>query len=235
MTKLSRILSTVILAPLMGFPGVVNLPVLSQNNPSPQESSGGSRFAEVPWNDTFFNNEPPDYNDGGSRGRPLCPIAPLDQTTGVEVWSNRPMFIWQGQLARIELYARNSETLIWSQDLSQDDHHIQYTGEALKPGQNYDLMLFETVSEPLILPTFRVTFKVMDGEKRDEIEQGLKQLDEQLQQQRASEEEIAHARFKYWAERQLWSDALTEPFTVENPSPDLQEFLKETIPDQFCD
>ncbi len=242
--KLSRMLFTVLLTPLMAFGAVLGVasiptvtPVLSQNAPSPpNQSSGGSRFAEVPpWNDTFFSNEPPDSSDGGSRGQRLCLIAPLDQTTGVEVWSDRPTFIWQGQFARVELYAQNSETPIWSQDLSPDDQQIQYTGAALQPGQNYDLMLYESVSEPVPFARFRVTFQVMDGAKRDQVEQGLKQLDAQLKQQGASSEVIAHARFKYWAERQLWSDALIEPFLVENPSPDLQKFLQETIPDEFCD
>ncbi|MEB3278651.1 MAG: hypothetical protein VKK42_06965 [Lyngbya sp.] len=200
-----------------------------RNNPPPFEASGGGR-----WSDSFFNNQPPESGDGGSRGGPLCPLSPIDYATGIEVWSDRPTFIWRGELARIELYPHNNDELLWSEDLTPGTQQVQYTGVPLKPGQTYDLMLFETVSDRLALPSIEVTFTVMNGEKRQQVTQKLEQLNTELQQQNASEEMIAFVRFNYFAENQLWSDALTEAFSVENPTEELQKLREETIPQKFC-
>ena len=209
---------------------------LSQNNQPPRQGSGGSRYANTSWRDSFFNNEPPQSGDGGSRGllEPLCPLTPLDAATGIEVWSDRPAFIWQGQLARIELYPHNRDELIWSRDLDSGDRQAQYTGELLKPGETYDLLLYETVSDNFPLPARQVTFTVMNGEKRQQVSRALEELNSELQQQNASEEMIALVRFNYLAENQLWSDALTEAFSVENPTKELQELREEAIPQRFC-
>ncbi|MCG5059061.1 MAG: hypothetical protein KA714_14025 [Limnoraphis sp. WC205] len=207
---------------------------LSQNNSPPQSGDGGSRYADVTWRDAFFNNEPPESQDGGSRGPALCPLTPVDEGTGTEVLSDRPTLIWQGQLARVELYPHNDEKVIWRQDVSETDQRVQYSGEALKPGQTYDLMMFETVSDTFPLPSVQVTFTVIDGEKRQQVNQALEQLNRELRQQNASEETLALARFNYLAKNKLWSDALTEAFSVQNPSSDLQELLQKTIPQKFC-
>ncbi|KKD35675.1 MAG: hypothetical protein WAN66_00675 [Limnoraphis robusta] len=204
-------------------------PEKPRNNPPPFEDNGGAR-----WREAFFNNEPPESQDGGSRGPALCPLTPVDEGTGTEVLSDRPTLIWQGQLARVELYADNGEQPIWSQDLSQGDQKVQYSGEALKPGQTYYLMMFETVSDTFPLPSVQVTFTVIDGEKRQQVSQDLEQLNRELKQQNVSEEVMALARFNYLAKNKLWSDALTEAFSVQNPSSDLQELLQKTIPQRFC-
>ena len=208
--------------------------LLSQNNLPPQSSDGGSRYADTSWKDSFFNNQPPESGDGGSRGGPLCPLTPLDQATGIEVWNDRPTFVWQGQLVRVELYRHNQDELIWSQDLTEDDRQVQYTGDPLKPGQTYNLMLFETVTDNFPFPAVQVTFTVMNGEKRQQVSQALEQLNRELEQQNASEEMIALVRFNYLAENQLWSDALAEAFSVENPTEELQELREKAIPQKFC-
>ncbi|ERT09026.1 hypothetical protein M595_0950 [Lyngbya aestuarii BL J] len=207
---------------------------LSQNNLPPQSSDGGSRYADTSWRESFFNNQPPQSGDGGSRGGPLCPLTPLDEATGIEVWNDRPTFVWQGQLMRVELYDQNEDESIWSQDLAEDDQQVQYTGDPLKPGQTYNLMLYETVSDNFPFPATQVTFTVMDGEKRQQVSQALEQLNRELKQQNASEEIIALVRFNYLAENQLWSDALAEAFSVENPTKELQELREKAIPQKFC-
>lgn len=208
--------------------------LLSQNNLPPQSSDGGSRYADTSWRDSFFNNQPPESGDGGSRGGPLCPLTPLDKTTGIDVWNDRPMFVWQGQLARVELYRQNEDESIWSQDLDQGDQQVQYTGVPLKPGQTYNLMLYETVSDNFPFPAKQVTFTVMDGEKRQQVSQELEQLNRELEQPTLSDEMIALVRFNYLAEKQLWSDALAEAFSVENPTKELQELRERAIPQKFC-
>ncbi|MEB3278650.1 MAG: hypothetical protein VKK42_06960 [Lyngbya sp.] len=208
--------------------------LLSQNNSPPESSDGGSRYADTSWKDSFFNNQPPESGDGGSRGGPLCPLSPFDRARGIEVWNDRPTLIWRGQLARVELYPHNNDELLWSQDLTPGTQQVQYTGVPLKPGQSYDLMLFETVSDTFPFPSMQVTFTVMEAQKRQQVTQALEELNTELQKNGASQETIARVRFNYLAENQLWSDALTEAFSVENPTDELQELREETIPQNFC-
>ncbi len=203
--------------------------IVSQNNPQPEWRDGSGR-----WRQTFNNNEPPQSRDGGSRGAALCFLTPLDEATGINVFNDRPRFIWRGEFARIELYASNQDQPIWSQDLAQTDEWVQYDGEALKPGQTYDLMMFATVADAFPFPTKQIQFTVIDGEKRQQVSQGLDELNLELQQNGASEEDIAFFRFEYLVENQFWSDALIEAFSVENPSSELQGFLQEMIPEHFC-
>ncbi|WP_413161083.1 hypothetical protein ACL6C3_21485 [Capilliphycus salinus ALCB114379] len=211
---------------------------LSQNNLPPESSDGGSRYADTyadtSWRESFFNNQPPESGDGGSRGGPLCPLTPMDNATGIEVFSDRPTLIWRGNLARVELYPHNNDELLWSQDISEGSRQVQYTGVPLKPGQTYDLMLFETVSDTFPLPAMQVTFTVMEADKRQQVSRVLEELNTELEQNGASEEMIALIRFNYLAENRLWSDALTEAFSVQNPSAELQELREETIPQKFC-
>ncbi|MEL7035364.1 MAG: hypothetical protein AAFO04_07065 [Cyanobacteria bacterium J06592_8] len=199
----------------------------------PVESDGGSRFGRS-WRDSFNDNEPPEWGDGGSRGGPFCALTPFDETTDVVVWSTRPTIIWQGGLARVELYPHNRDELLWSENLNPGEQQVQYTGEPLQPGQSYDIMFYESVDDAFPFPSVQITFKVMAVEPRQQVTQELEELTTQLQSEGASEEIIALARFNYFAEKQLWSDALTEAFSVENPSPELQQLREETIPQKFC-
>ena len=205
-------------------------PKTPRNNPAPFETAGGSR-----WRDAFRNNQPPESGDGGSRGGPLCPLTPLDAATGVQVFSDRPTLAWRGQLVRVELYVHNTDRVIWSQDLGAEAQKVSYTGEPLKPGLTYDLMLYETQPDAFPLPSKMVTFTVVgDGEMRREVAEKLEKLQAELEGQGASPEEIAFGRFNYLVEKRLWSDALAEAFSVENPADELREFRQKTVPEHFC-
>ncbi|NEP42863.1 MAG: hypothetical protein F6K35_28010, partial [Okeania sp. SIO2H7] len=73
------------------------------------------------------------------------------------------------------------------------------------------------------------TFSIMDVEEHETITQGLAKLDQDLNKQGATKEAIAFARFQFFAERNLWSDALSEVFKVKKPSIELQAFRRNIL------
>ncbi len=204
-----------------------------RNNPPPVRGHGGSRSWEETFNETLLNNEPPRSRGGGSRaGGILCAITPMDDETGVKLWNNQPIFVWQGQLVRLELRHHDSEALIWSQDVAKTDNTARYTGEPLQPGERYTLWFYTTDS---YFPDQQVIFQLLNSQEQERVHQELQQLDEMLKRQNATTDAIAQVRFQYFARKQLWSDAISEPFWVQNPSENLNQFKTEILPQKFCD
>jgi len=172
----------------------------------------------------------------GSRGY-ICPISPaLLEETNV-IWSDRPLFFWQGEtVQRLEVrpysldIPYSSQEVLWSQAVTKGERSVIYTGKGLQPGQKYDWELVVVDpssprdSEPRPL---RYTFQVMDASRRDAIAAELTALETQLKTAGATAEEIALARAKYFAQRELWSDALQEIYLVKNPSADLTKTAQE--------
>jgi hypothetical protein len=200
-----------------------------RNNAPPKSRDGGSRSWEQTLNDVLLNNEPPESRNGGSRGG-FCAITPMDMETGVKLWHDQPIFVWRGSIVRLELRNHNGEALIWSETVSKGNNTARYTGEPLLPGETYTLWLYTSQS---FIPDYQVIFQRLNSEQQTEITQDLEQLE--LSLNHPTEEAIAMARFQYFAQKQLWSDAVSEPFLVENPSASLNQFKTETLPKQFCD
>lgn len=177
---------------------------------------------------------------GGSRGSgndlKVCAVTPgslsqpeSDATTTIKVWSDRPLFLWQDSWARIEIQDVRTGKVVWSQTLDPDQRSIVYdeTATPLKRGRSYYWRLFPTEATLGTLP--RITFRVMDSEERDRIAAELATLEGD------TAEKIAEARAEYFAERELWSDALREIYAVENPSEELRERLQSFRETDFCD
>ncbi|MGB3533892.1 MAG: hypothetical protein WBA13_10290 [Microcoleaceae cyanobacterium] len=200
-----------------------------RNNAPPKSRDGGSRSWEQTLNDVLLNNEPPESRDGGSRGS-FCTLAPMDIDTGIKLWNDQPVFVWNGAIVRLELRDRDGETLIWSQTVSKQAQTARYTGEALQAGYTYTLWLYTTSS---FIPDEQVIFQLLNSQQQTAIRNEIKQLETSLDD--PTDEAVALARFQYFAEKQLWSDAISEPFLVENPSESLSQFRKETLPKQFCE
>ncbi len=160
----------------------------------------------------------------------VCAIAPgLLGETNV-IWSDRPLFIWHGgSVQRLEIRPFNlnssydSQEVLWSQTVTPRHQSAMYTGEALQPGQTYDweIAVVDSSSRHDSKPRpLRFTFQVMEAPRRDRIATELKALETQFKTLGATAEEVALARANYFAERDLWSDALQEVFLVQNPSAD---------------
>jgi hypothetical protein len=158
-----------------------------------------------------------------SRG-PVCEIAPGLLGEKNVIWNTRPLFLWQGIVPSLEIYLyspfspEREQEILWSQTVTAESppgrfQRVAYTGEALQPGQSYD---WELVIPPSRRQ--RYTFQVMESPERDRIAAELRALEAQLVSVAATAEDIALQRANYFAQRDLWSDALQEIYSVQNPS-----------------
>lgn len=177
---------------------------------------------------------------GGSRGWKIkiCAIAPAklvdkDAKPKItqeiqEVWSEHPLFLWNiqgGTAQRIELSFEGNENAFWSRYLDGKTG-IVYDGEPLKPGQSYEWRL------AVPYPIMQSMFRVMESEERNRITADLKQIEEQFKG--ASAEKISLEKANYFANKELWSDALLELYSVPNPSAELTQAIKQIQDYDFC-
>ncbi len=137
------------------------------------------------------------------------------------IYSDRPLFIWQGQVnnLKVNLYTPFSldteQEIFWTKAIKNKSQNLLYTGEPLQPGKTYD---WEIVTYS---PTKRrrISFTVINGEKRDRISQELAQLETNLTISGATPEAIILAKAEYFAQQDLWSDSLQQLYSLE-PSSD---------------
>lgn len=168
-----------------------------------------------------------------SRGS-ICEIAPGLQGEAKVIWSDRPLFLWRGTVPQVEIrlytaFTDEGQKLLWSQTVTGEAQSVQYTGQPLQPGVKYEWELMIDPSKP----GTRYPFQVMTASERDKISAELTALLNPLKNSGATEEEIALSRANYFAERNLWSDALGEIYSLNNPS---LEFTRqaEKMVDDFC-
>ena len=149
----------------------------------------------------------------------ICEITPglLGETN--LIYSDRPLFLWQGMIPQVDIYLYTpfsldtEQEVFWSQTVASTNS-IVYSGEPLQPGQIYD---WEIVVDSATNRR-RISFQVMEPEKRDRISGELAQLETELTASGATKEEIILAKSNYFAQRDLWSDALQQLHSLENSS-----------------
>ncbi|MEM8831823.1 MAG: hypothetical protein AAGE96_21055 [Cyanobacteria bacterium P01_G01_bin.19] len=149
------------------------------------------------------------------------------------IWSDRPLFILHDTVPQAEIdlisstsnynYERDGQ-LIWESKLPPNTNVLAYTGEKLKPGFVYDWVLSN--NNKTHAPQ---SFKLMPQLEREAIAREIKTLKTELQQQGATAEELAIAKADYFVQQQLWSDALQQLYSVENPSPDLTNKIADLV------
>lgn len=151
----------------------------------------------------------------------VCPIAPGLINT-LNVWHDRPLFIWQGQGSQLRVrdYTQRDKVL-WERPIT-DQSPVRYDGQAtLQPGQLYQWQVIvidpATPNRPVNQRTWE-TFRILPAEQRQAIATALRTLEQRLQQQQASVEDIALSKAGFFADRELWSDALQVIYEVSNPS-----------------
>ncbi len=224
-------LSRVILSSL-AFSTLAILPnqaVIAQKNPQ-KPASFWSNISQL-----LFSNKPPvKPRKGGSRGD-LCIISPDAPSDTRIIWSDRPLFAWQGKVKIIKVTDLNNNTVIFSKNV-ENTQQFTYTGEPLQPGQTYKLDIFLGEESAAAF----VKFQIMESEERNSITAELKTLENKLQAKQsdpeaipAVSEAIALAKANYFAKLGLWSDVLQQAYSVQKPSPELDRMLKE-IPQQLC-
>lgn len=179
---------------------------------------------------------------GGSRGE-ICAIAPAilvnsnSETPGIQsaeslkVWSDRPLFSWhtrRGSVRQIQLFIQGKPEVLWSKNIVPGETKVIYDGKPLQPGQSYEWQLI------LSFPVKQTIFQVMERPQRDRITDELTKLEDRLKKQRASAERIALEKANYFAQKELWSDALLQLYSVSNPSAELTEMIRQIQTHDFC-
>lgn len=194
---------------------------------------------------------PVERKPAGSRDGLLCLITPSSTDGGVShVWSPSPQFVWaekfldpgvRGSVEQIAVVLPDSQTVVWSQRVKDSDastttmpspwrlEQLAYNGETLQPGQTYQWVALDRRQRPLDSGVFQV----MPLAKQQAITAKLIALEETMANQGATAEEMAAEKAFYFAEQQLWSDAMQTAFSVQDPSQALAEFQSQ-LPSQLC-
>jgi len=239
MSKLTAAKSTLLIV-IVGILSLSALPlqaaIRQQVNPSLTEVN--HKHIALTWGDIWERlrrKKGKKGSRGDNKNKLLCLITPGKLRSAYEkgtikVWGEQPLFLWQGVMEGIEVRHLRSNELIWSQTLEPTTNKITYQGEELEPEQVY----FWRETVPLATLPTKIVFRIMNKEERDRISTELAELESQLETEGASESDIILARVNYFAERQLWSDALQEAYSVENPSGELADFIEKFEAHNFC-
>jgi hypothetical protein len=175
------------------------------------------------WSDFWEGNgrrtPPAPYGRGGGRGPDeVCPIAPFALPEVATVWSDRPTFVWDGDVEKIVVRQADSENEIWNAAAASLTH-ITYTGEALQPNITYQWLIF--TSDSGNEPQRTISFQVIPPQERNLIARQLPSMQQN--------EAIAIERAYHFAQQELWSDFWREVLAVERPSSKLSELIDQTV------
>lgn len=187
------------------------------------------------WESIFgdFFNQPKDEKPtagipGGATGRGgICALTPRTIGTNTVVWSTRPLFAWRGvpPIQQIKVRVQGNQEALWDKKFSGRAFRVMYDGkQPLEPSQTYNWVILDDQNKE-----YSFTFKVLNTQERDRITVDLKKLEEELKNNKASDEEIALRRAEYFAQKQLWSDVLQEVYSVKNPSPALNQKIQALV------
>jgi hypothetical protein len=162
----------------------------------------------------------------------ICAIAPGLLGEQNIIWSDSPRFLWQGPIQRVEVRPYSLEApyqrqeILFQQSVAATDQQVMYSGKVLQPGQKYDWQIYLTANSAPN-PRMRIMFQVMNQEGRDRIAAELNNLESRLKAEGITSDQIVLERTRYFAERDLWSDALQELYSVSSPSPRLAQFAQD--------
>jgi hypothetical protein len=196
---------------------------------------------QTSWRKLFGQRPPvppvPPTNGGGRPAEGgVCLIAPLAVSesdssilTPAIVWSDRPTFVWNGEVEKIGVRVRGSQDILWSQSVS-GTNRVTYAGKALQPEQVYEWLVLSSNDE---VKRF-IPFQVMTAQERKGISLALQQLDRQLASEKITGEVATLRRAEFFATQQidnqpLWSEFWQEVLSVPTPSEQLAGWTRETM------
>jgi hypothetical protein len=221
------------------------------------QQAASAQTAKTPsdksWSELFeiaLSKKPPiRAKKGGSRG-PSSPISKPDDKQSINkklclispdaaekrfVWSTKPTFIWQGNMNEITLNPLGDSSHLWVES-AKNINFLNYTGQPLQPGKTYEWSLNNNnvgdkkQANSLAL---HIIFTIMDNSQRIIITKDLKKIESQLKIQQASVEKIAKTKADYFINKNLWTDALQQMYSVSNPSQELVK-VREDIAQNLC-
>ncbi|MEA5572565.1 hypothetical protein [Calothrix sp. UHCC 0171] len=204
------------------------------------------------WVSKLFGKRPTKTNSARSL---ICPVSP-GLVDNLIIWHDKPLFLWHGQLEpeklpEAKLIVREFETqkVVWETDINITQQKILYKGtKQLQPGKLYQWLITQELitqelstqkAEEIIKPTL---FRIMSAAERDKINLDLQEMEVKLKANKASSEEIALRKAEYFLNYEvpnqntnksthLWSDAILLFYSVENPSPLLQQEREKLLKD----
>lgn len=228
MNKLKTIQFALLIAKLGIFSMSAPIQAAIKQNPQQSITEVNSTYLALSWAEIWESLRRKKATAGSRKPGmpPICMIAPnklheLDrdnsaQDGDIEVWSDRPLFIWQESMVGIEVRHRRSHELMWSQPLEPEARSITYGGKPLRSGQVYYWRETLPLQE---VP--RVYFRIMTVEESAVITAELEQLESKLKAIGEYGDKIALERVNYLIEPGLWSDALREVYSKPNLFPEL--------------
>lgn len=162
-----------------------------------------------PWDNwrSWFNSAPPRPRRGVPRGNTVCLIAPLPIAEVAKVWSDRPTFVLQGSVTKLEVWAEGAETAFWTQNITEAEQlantiavtdqptYAASMDKSLEPEQNYQLRVYTPYSPQYT----QIDLQAISSQERDVISSRLEQID-------GTDEAAAVQRADYFAEQNLWLD-----------------------------
>lgn len=159
----------------------------------------------------------------GSRSA-ICAVSPGLVGNTDTIWSDRPLFLWQGSASSITLRDLASGTIIWSTDLSPLTQQVAFPAAVLQPGRIYSWELAAAGQ-----PSLTFSFEVMGAERRELIAAALERLETHLKDLGGSNEAIALQQARYFADLGLWPDALQILHSVAEPSAALEQSTQDIL------
>jgi hypothetical protein len=229
-TKLVGLSMTVALLTLIGSIVLISLPpslLLKFVSTRPAHAQNTPNVVQYWWSKVFAQKPPVKTRAGTARpARNIClafpnlPYDPASKEGILKLWNRQPMLIWQGDAQEIKVsQVVNDKALekpIATLDLSRDSKRIQPT-IMFKAGQVY-----EWVAIPKRTKASGIRFQMVDESTAAAIEQDLAKLNQSLKAKRLDPSQLAIERARFFADRDLWLDAMQELYSVANPSEDIQ-------------
>jgi hypothetical protein len=164
-------------------------------------------YAQSPsWWEKLLNPTPPQKSRRrGSKGD-ICLVAPatLDSGQPMQVWGDKPLFVWQGLVERLEVTDAQGQ-VAWKSEERLERQSVVYAGTPLESEQVYELTVYEGDT-----PTMFQRFQRVSVPEQTRIATELVQLQQELEQRGYGAQELALARTNYFAEQGLWVDAFVE-------------------------
>jgi hypothetical protein len=192
--------------------------------PNPPDSWLESRPLIAGWGSVFSRRVRRLTIRGG-----ICPITPGLVGT-IKVWNDRPLLVWKGIVQQINIRDHASGESLWSHSLNVPVERFAYNGKTLEAGKLYQWQVLGAQASNSDRAQW-FTFEIMSAEERALIATDIQELEQQIQDKSA--EAIALRKAQYFADQELWSDALQVVYAIDDPSAEILE-IQRSLRNRFC-
>lgn len=164
---------------------------------------------------------------GGTRTS-SCIILSRSVKKSLQTWSNRPLFVWEGNPKWIGLQSVQTGQLLWSHQVREDEQSVQYDGAIpLERGQDYTYWIryspFVALGEN---DGYQLSFRVMEERDYQHLNRDLSLINLSRFNKTEVSMDIILDRAYYFAQRGLFLDAARELFMEAERSPELENQLE---------